>query len=120
MTSSYRPGLHVLCTWLAPDEHLRDMNSCKSFFQQQIVKHELQVLGEVFHQFPSPGGGFTACICLSESHLSIHTWPEFGHLTFDLFLSNYLQDNSEKVKQLTEETRAFFHASVVTYHELLR
>ncbi len=120
MNLSYQPGLHLLCTWQAPDEHLRDMNRCKSYFQQQAAKHELQVLGEVYHQFQEPGGGFTACICLSESHLSIHTWPEFGHLTFDLFLSNHLKDNSAKVKQITEETRVFFQASVVAYHELLR
>jgi S-adenosylmethionine decarboxylase len=37
-----------------------------------------------WHRFPKPGG-ITGLILLSESHLTCHTWPEFGTAAFNLF-----------------------------------
>lgn len=34
---------------------------------------------------PFPGGGLTAFIMLSESHIAIHTYPEHGYLALDIF-----------------------------------
>lgn len=41
------------------------------------------VLGHTFHQF-SPQG-VTGIVAIAESHLSIHTWPEFGYAAVDVF-----------------------------------
>ncbi|MSP79183.1 MAG: adenosylmethionine decarboxylase [Dehalococcoidia bacterium] len=41
------------------------------------------IIGKTFHQF-SPYG-VTGVIAISESHLSIHTWPEFGYAAVDIF-----------------------------------
>ena len=41
------------------------------------------VLGDNFHHF-SPQG-VTGIIAIAESHLSIHTWPEYGYAAVDLF-----------------------------------
>ena len=38
----------------------------------------------VWHQFPPPGG-ITALFLLTESHLSLHTYPESGIATFNLY-----------------------------------
>jgi S-adenosylmethionine decarboxylase len=38
----------------------------------------------VWHQFPFPGG-LTAIWMLQESHLTIHTFPEFGSASLNLF-----------------------------------
>jgi S-adenosylmethionine decarboxylase len=37
----------------------------------------------VLHRFP--GGGLTGYLLLSESHLAVHTYPEFGYAALDLF-----------------------------------
>ena len=37
-----------------------------------------------WHQFPAPGG-ITGMVLLAESHLALHTFPEFGSLTLNLF-----------------------------------
>ncbi|MDF2441595.1 MAG: S-adenosylmethionine decarboxylase, partial [Abditibacteriota bacterium] len=34
---------------------------------------------------PFPGGGLTAFVMLSESHIAIHTYPEHGYLALDIF-----------------------------------
>ena len=41
------------------------------------------VVGESFHQF-SPQG-VTGILSIAESHISIHTWPEFGYAAADIF-----------------------------------
>ncbi len=41
------------------------------------------VLGESFHQF-SPHG-VSGVVMIAESHLVIHTWPEYGYAAADIF-----------------------------------
>ena len=41
------------------------------------------VLGESFHQF-SPQG-VSGIVVIAESHLFIHTWPEYGYAAADIF-----------------------------------
>ena len=41
------------------------------------------IIKRVDHDFH--GGGFTTMFLLSESHASLHSYPEHGYLAFDLF-----------------------------------
>lgn len=43
-----------------------------------------KVLGEFFKKFPR-GCGVTGILAIAESHISIHTWPEYGYAAVDLF-----------------------------------
>ncbi|SMD06814.1 S-adenosylmethionine decarboxylase family protein [Pedobacter africanus] len=115
----YKPGLHILSEFNAgKPEYLFSFESCKVLFDGLIVKYRLSKVGEVYHNFD--GGGFTAVVCLTESHLSIHTWPEFKLATFDVFLSNYQKDNEDKVRGIYAEVLAFFEASERQKTELTR
>jgi len=99
----YRKGLHILCEAFTdkPDALLNHADT-KAHWARWIAELELESVGEVFHDFP--GGGFTGVVCLTESHMSIHTWPEYNYLTFDVFLSNYRKNNDAKGEQLLGET----------------
>ena len=58
----------------------------------------MQVVGQQFYQFePS---GVTGAVLLAESHLAIHTWPETGNVTLDIYVCNYQEDNSHKAQRL--------------------
>lgn len=94
---AYRPGLHLLSTFSASTDQLTGITNCQQAFDRLIQALDLHKVGEVYHAFPN--GGFTAVVCLTESHVSIHTWPELGMATFDVFLSNYLHDNTAKTRQ---------------------
>jgi S-adenosylmethionine decarboxylase len=41
------------------------------------------IIGEIFHQFAPQG--VTGVVAIAESHLCIHTWPEFGYAAVDIF-----------------------------------
>lgn len=58
----------------------------------------LQVVGDTFHQFDD--AGVTGCVLLAESHVAIHTWPEFGSVTVDVYVCNYHMDNSAKAQKV--------------------
>ena len=112
------PGLHVLATFGAPAARLRDAVGSQQFFAALVARLGLTSVGEAYHTFV--GGGFTAVLALTESHLSIHTWPEHGLATFDVFLSNFRRDNHATVRQVYAETLAFFAGTEQAYAEVLR
>ncbi len=97
---------------------LVNLQAFKIFIEQEINFHKLNNLGAVYHAFA--GGGFTAVVCLSESHLSVHTWPEENFLTFDVFLSNYQRNNEDKTKQLVSALEKYFGGSLTDFTFLYR
>ncbi|MBT9392695.1 S-adenosylmethionine decarboxylase [Hymenobacter sp. NST-14] len=115
---SYAPGLHILATFTAPAPALRDMAACRDFFAGQIARQQLTAVGSAYHAFEE--GGFTAVVALTESHLSIHTWPEHGLATFDVFLSNFRRDNADRARELYAATLAFFGATETSKTEVRR
>lgn len=116
--NEYKPGLHLLGTLTTASGMLREMDACKQLFDALIREHGLCKVGEVYHQFDT--GGFTASVALTESHLSIHTWPEYGLATYDIYLSNFRRDNEDKVRAIHQATCALFCAETVTTEELYR
>lgn len=43
------------------------------------------VLIEHFHEFGGHGG-VTGVLMLAESHITVHTWPEYKYAAFDIFM----------------------------------
>lgn len=115
----YKQGTHIIASLQANAETLlRSADALKLHVDRLVADFGLQKLGEVYHDFP--GGGFTAVICLSESHISFHTWPEHGLVNMDIYLSNYLRDNDGTVQAVFESLQAFFQASVHQYQRIRR
>jgi len=64
---------------------LADIDQLKLIFDRIIRDLDLHVLGEIsWHQFAETGG-VSGLALLSESHLTCHTYPEFGAATFNLY-----------------------------------
>ncbi len=59
----------------------------------------LTPVGALFHPFPLPGG-VTGMVLLAESHLAVHTWPERGAVTLDVYVCNFSRDHSEAAGRL--------------------
>jgi S-adenosylmethionine decarboxylase len=115
----YKPGLHILAEiYTDQDTLLRDFVPVRALFMDKIQQYGLTSVGEVFHSFP--GAGFTGVICLTESHIAIHSWPEYGLATFDIYLSNFKKENDAVTRALFEDTLALFKASRHTKQEVKR
>ena len=80
-------GKHLLveCKGISPS-FLENVEVIESIFKELIQISGLTLLSVASHQFKPSGA--TLVMLLSESHLSAHTWPEFGAMTLDLFSCN--------------------------------
>lgn len=55
-----------------------------------------------FPEWQGQPGGVTGTVLLAESHLAIHTWPETGNVTIDVYVCNFSGDNSAKAQKLMD------------------
>ena len=77
-------GKHLVADYLDCDmEALSDEHALIDVMLAAAQKCGAQVLGRNHYIFP--GHGLTMTILLSESHASIHTYPEHGKCFVDLF-----------------------------------
>jgi len=116
---NYQPGLHILSRIYSKDHHLlTDCSELKIFLERVISKYDLHKVGEIFYPFEN--AGYTGVICLTESHIAFHTWPEHELLTLDVYLSNHEKNNEHTSKKLFEEIVQFFNATNHITEEVLR
>jgi len=84
-------GKHLLLEVITKDgKDLASVAKMKEFFNLIIKKVKFTVvLKPVFYKFkPRIKGdlaGITGMCVVSESHISIHTWPERNYFAFDIF-----------------------------------
>ena len=117
--NSYSPGLHKLVTLQVDSiKKLTDSKEYITVTNQILDKYGLEQVGIIVHDFDNES--FTIAVCLKESHICIHTWPEFSQLTLDVYLCNYLQDNSAKVKAVTQAYMDYFDAVIIKDFEINR
>ena len=77
-------GTHlVLDAWGAPAELLNDTTKIKQALIEAITAGKATLINIFVHEF-SPYG-VTATATLAESHIAIHTWPEYEYFAADLF-----------------------------------
>jgi S-adenosylmethionine decarboxylase len=62
------------------------------------------VIKDSFYQF-SPQG-ISGVVIIAESHLSIHTWPEYSFAAVDIFTCGEVIEPSKAVKPLAERLKA--------------
>lgn len=57
---------------------------------------------------------------LAESHLAIHTWPEHGFVTVDVYVCNLASDNSAKAEQLFRSLESALKPRRTKFHSIHR
>lgn len=115
-------GLHLIADLrgCAPGTPaLTQPDALRQLCLQAVADSGLQAVGELFHRFPAPGG-VTGVVLLSESHLAVHTWPELGAVTLDVYVCNLHGDHSAKAAALFEQLQAVFCAAQADTHRLTR
>ena len=102
---------------------LTDAETLARVCRELTLKSGLTIVDETWHTFPDyqgQPGGVTGTLLLMESHLAIHTWPERGGVTLDVYVCNFETDNSGKAQQLMDDLVAEFKPGNAQYEHLLR
>ena len=77
-------GLHLLLELRECNPRLlNDIDYIRQSLLNTAQEVGATVVGESFHRF-SPQG-VTGILAIAESHISIHTWPEYGYAAADIF-----------------------------------
>ena len=90
----------ILELYECDSEILNNSNQVKNIFIDAAKKSNATIVNELFHEF-SPHG-LTGVLVITESHLSIHTWPEFNYAAVDVFSCDDKLD-SNKIKNILQE-----------------
>ena len=64
--------------------------------------------------------GVTGTVLLAESHLAIHTWPEIGFVSIDVYVCNLKADNSARAHALYDALRGALKPAEVREHVVRR
>jgi S-adenosylmethionine decarboxylase proenzyme len=77
-------GYHVMLELFDCDrEILNDVNKIEEYMIHAAKKAGATIISSSFHHF-NPHG-VSGVIVIAESHLAIHTWPEYGYAAVDVF-----------------------------------
>jgi len=74
-----------------PSNLLIDLDYALKVLREAVEICGATYLGE-FHTVFEPGGGISVLVAVAESHLSIHTWPEYHYVALDIFTCGDLAD----------------------------
>jgi len=93
-------GKHLLidcwgCKYLNNESRLRDI------LESAVSRAGATLLHTYTHKF-GRGGGISGVAVLAESHISVHSWPEYSFTAFDIFMCGK-SDPELALKELTEQ-----------------
>lgn len=87
-------GKHLIASYKGCDMSiLLDHTKLMAVLEEGIRRSGATILSASSHGFP--GGGLTAVFLLSESHASIHTYPEYEACFIDMFTCGDLCDPNQ-------------------------
>jgi len=105
---------------------MREPAALRALCLRAVAEAGLTPVGELFHRFENSGpdaaggGGVTGVVLLAESHLAVHTWPELGAVTMDVYVCNFGADNTAKAEALMQALLAAWQPASVDRQSLHR
>jgi len=105
-------GRHVISElWGCDYNKLNDMDFIERLFVDAALKSGAEVREVAFHQFAPQG--VSGVVIISESHLTIHSFPEHGYASIDVYTCGNLDPTiaadyiAEKLNATSRETIEF-------------
>ncbi len=107
-------GRHVIIELWGCGDAINDRGLVERAMRNAVHAANATLLNLFIHEF-SPQG-VTGVAVLAESHLSIHTWPEYGYVAADVFTCG----STTKPEAAAEVLRVEFGATNADIRELER
>ena len=84
INTQFHKGIHIVADlWECSQEKLNFIKEVKAVLNKAVEESKLTALQDYFFQFEP--FGVTGVYVLSQSHISIHTWPEKDFASVDIF-----------------------------------
>jgi S-adenosylmethionine decarboxylase len=107
-------GRQIVAEFYACDGSLlNDVEVISGALMEAARRAGATIVSQAFHHF-SPHG-VSGAVIIAESHLSIHTWPEYGYAAVDLFTCGDTVSSEAAFTYLREALRAG-HISTMELH----
>ena len=107
----YALGRHLLLELkICNEEVLDDLNFLKECLNEAAIQCGATVVGESFYHF-SPYG-VSGVVNIAESHIAIHTWPEYRYAAVDVFTCGNNVDPEKAAKLIIERLEAQSHSLI--------
>ena len=104
-------GRHLLVELNDCDrEVLNDLDLLRDAMLTAAINSGAVILGDSFHRF-SPQG-VSGVVVIAESHLFIHTWPEYGYAAADIFTCGSTVQPERAAQVLTKRLGSRNHSMV--------
>ena len=104
-------GRHLLLELkICNEEVLDDLGFLKNCLNEAAIQSGATVVGESFYHF-SPCG-VSGVVNIAESHIAIHTWPEYGYAAVDVFTCGDDVDPERAARLITEKLEAQEHSLI--------
>jgi len=119
-------GLHLtadLYQCCGQPHYMLDADAIAALCREHTRRAGLTLVDDRWVKFPAwqgQPGGVTGTVLLAESHLAIHTWPETGNVTIDVYVCNFSEDNSGKARALMDGVIAAYAPQRVVRQHLMR
>ncbi len=92
-------GRHLVAELTDCDVNLlNDLAALKRILPEAARQSGALVVDSVFHRYNPQG--LSGIVVIAESHLSIHTWPEYGYAAVDCFTSGTSVDPYKAMEYL--------------------
>jgi S-adenosylmethionine decarboxylase len=81
-----------------------DIEFIDALLSETAEKIGATIVNKAFHKF-SPQG-VSGVVVIAESHISIHTWPEYGYVSVDVFTCGTVIDPKDAINLLVDRLEA--------------
>ena len=129
-------GIHYIVEASGCSEVIGEVDRMQEILVEAARQANTHVWAVSFHRFPP--NGVSGVVVISESHLSVHTWPEARYLALDIYtcgaesipeqaVSHVLErvqaghtHISELTRGLDDDGDRIYYHSLITWEEELR
>ena len=102
-------GKHLLLELKECDrEIINNLDKVRNAMVSAARRAKARVVEEAFHEF-NPHG-ISGMVVIAESHLSIHTWPEYHYAAVDIFTCGELIDPQVAANYLVKKFKSKDHS----------
>ncbi len=97
-------GIHIIADMYGVNpETLARVEKMKEIFEEAVKYAKLSKISSDYYQFRPEGA--SGIILIAESHLSFHTWPEYGLATLDIYTCGDKEQAEKAYKYLLKKLK---------------